>query len=183
MSAFAIVQSPDHLIRLCRDLTAFNEFHGGITGRSRPDALLGIWIEHDGSRPATRLVTTDWLSDEGSLPVAVSAELSGLWALCWTASPVVSREVLLEALVAAAGCVPGLEVSRFVPVFAEGASPVTSDLAWRRLARRHPGRVLPPIYQRADGALPLDDLGWAEREMAGDPLAVTTPAISRCGPR
>jgi len=183
MSAFAIVQSPDHLTRLCRDLTAFNELHGGITGRSRPDALLGIWIEHDGSRGATGLVTTAWLREAGSLPVAVSAELSRLWALCWTASPVVSRDVLLEALVDAAGSVPGLEVGRFLPVFAEGASPVMSDFAWLRLARRHPGRVLPPIYQRADGALQLDDLGWAEREMDGDRLAGASPVTSRRGRR
>lgn len=167
MSAFAVVRSPEYLERLCRELTAYIAFQ-----RQRevqpPDDLLGIWIEHETAQAGTALVSP--VAAAEALPIVATTGVGGIWAICRTEAQRLTRERLLDVLMAKIACGPRCPGGSFLPVF--GAQPSCGDyrVECRRLAARHPGRVRPPLVQRPDGSLSLTDVEWAEYLFDNDAL-------------
>jgi hypothetical protein len=164
MSAFAVVQCPEGLERLCQDLTAFSACQpgGGLDDR----VLLGIWIEYATARAGVPLEVPDWWPASGGVALASSLELGGAWALCRTVSPRVTRDSLLSVFTAAVARDPRNREGRFLPVFPSEAAREACEAECRRLASKYRGHVLAPVYQRSNGDVCLDDLEWAERLMA-----------------
>jgi hypothetical protein len=164
MSAFAVVQCPECLERLCQDLTAFSVCQP--RGVSDDRVLLGIWIEYATARAGAPLEAPNWWPASGGLALTSSVERGGSWALCRTVSPRVTRDSLLGVFAAAVARDPRNREGRFLPVFPSEAARDACEAEWRRLASKYRGHVLAPVYQRSNGDVCLDDLEWAERLLA-----------------
>lgn len=151
-TTFGVVSAVEYLPRLLSDLAGLSRVHGMRTAAG--DLLMsGVWVERHAG-PAAVLVTPDHLAAAG-LPVTIPLELSRVWALCVTDGRALGRATLLDVLVAADA---GSRDGRFIPVF-HHAEPLNGRLGeWRGLAARHPGLVLPPLEQGADGTITFMEL-------------------------
>jgi hypothetical protein len=152
VSTFAVVSSVDHLPRLLSDLAALWQVRRRRAW-ARESMLMGVWIEHraDAGVAAT-LTLPGWLASS-ALWVTTPLELCGIWAVCTSERPDVSRAMLLHAIVDACRRHGDHGGGRFVPVFPESQPRHQRHAEWRALATRHPGIVLPPLEQSRSGVI------------------------------
>jgi hypothetical protein len=162
MSRLLVVRTPDHLVRACADVAALMALQRGAAPAA--PQLLGIWVEHQADAGTGEGLTAAFVLSSGSCPVVrESSELAGVWALCHVEplARLALLDTLVERLDPSSG--PG---ARFMPVFPDDAPGWREE--WLQLAAAHPGRVVLPMRQTTAGALPLDDLWWAETPSASE---------------